>query len=36
MIVWDKKDTARNGLWKSEIAWTVAPTKEVIFIDISR
>lgn len=21
MIVWDKKDTARNGLWKSEIAW---------------
>ena len=21
MIVWDKKDTARNGLWKSELAW---------------
>ena len=21
IIVWDKKDTARNGLWKSEIAW---------------
>ena len=21
MIIWDKKDTARNGLWKSELAW---------------
>jgi site-specific DNA-methyltransferase (adenine-specific) len=21
IIVWDKKDTARNGLWKSELAW---------------
>jgi site-specific DNA-methyltransferase (adenine-specific) len=21
MIVWDKKDTARNGLWKCELAW---------------
>ena len=21
MIVWDKKDTAINGLWKTEIAW---------------
>jgi len=21
VIVWDKKDTAKNGLWKTEIAW---------------
>jgi site-specific DNA-methyltransferase (adenine-specific) len=21
IIVWDKKDTAKNGLWKTEIAW---------------
>jgi len=31
MIVWDKKDTARNGLWKSELAWCSTDKGSYIF-----
>jgi site-specific DNA-methyltransferase (adenine-specific) len=31
MIVWDKKDTAKNGLWKTEIAWCSSDKGSYIF-----
>ena len=31
IIVWDKKDTAKNGLWKSEIAWCSTDKGSYIF-----